>query len=171
MTSRNSRRQPTACAYFSKVAIEGECFPRPDSRRATADWVVPMRSATSACVTPAAARALRNSSRNRNSSSSPSYSAFTSALSSARALSSLCVSIFVLLHSSLCCFKLSWWSFVRLLYKLVQHHNFSTNHRTVEYSSYPLSRLQSQFKKAVSHCSSMWHTKIWTKNFHPVRIT
>jgi hypothetical protein len=48
LTSRKSSRQPRACAYLRKVANEGECLPRPDSKRAMADCVVPMRSAISA---------------------------------------------------------------------------------------------------------------------------
>ena len=45
----------------------------PDSMRATADCVVPIFSATWACVSPCAARAFRNSSKSANSSPSSSY--------------------------------------------------------------------------------------------------
>jgi hypothetical protein len=107
LTSRSSRRQPRACAYFCNVANDGEYFPLPDSKRAIADCVVPILSATSAWVTPAAARAFKNSSRMANSSSSRSYSALTSARLRERSLSSLCVSIFDLLHPPSGCFKFS----------------------------------------------------------------
>ena len=54
-TSLISKRQPTAAAYFRNVVREGECCcrPPPASRRATADVFVPIRSATSAWVSPA----------------------------------------------------------------------------------------------------------------------
>ena len=78
-----SRRQPRARAYFCNVARDGECLPFPDSRRATADCVVPMRFANSSWVTPAAARAFKNSSSKSNSSARRSYSALISGLSSA----------------------------------------------------------------------------------------
>ena len=60
-----SRRQPTASAYFSRVAREGECFLwRPDaSRRATAGVLVPIFLATSAWVKPAFFLALSISSK------------------------------------------------------------------------------------------------------------
>jgi hypothetical protein len=58
-TRRTSRRQPTASAYFCKVASEGECLPllNDASKRVTAGGFVPIRSATCAWVSPAAWRA------------------------------------------------------------------------------------------------------------------
>src|SRR5205823_7253358 len=76
---RISRRHPAACAYLRSVAIEGECrwLPPPASSRATAGVFVPIRAATSACVSPACRRALSSSSSRANSSAWASYSALT----------------------------------------------------------------------------------------------
>ncbi|KGC40406.1 hypothetical protein DP42_2464 [Burkholderia pseudomallei] len=52
---------PHAAAYLRNVAKEGECFSLVNdaSSRDTADAVVPIRSATWACVKPAACRAAK----------------------------------------------------------------------------------------------------------------
>ena len=94
-----SRRQPTASAYFCKVANEGECLrrPPPASNRATTEGCVAMRSATSAWVSPASCRARSNSSNSANSSSKLSYSRTNSgSCRHSRSISS-CVFIVVML--------------------------------------------------------------------------
>src|SRR4030043_605995 len=96
---------------------------------------------------PAAARAFRNSSRKVNSSSSRSYSAFTSARSRARDLSSLCVSIFDLLHSPSRYCKFSAHDLVRFLDELMQNDDLSPSHHAIEYTGNPLCGLQSQLKQ------------------------
>ena len=52
VTNLISTSQPTAFAYFARVATEGECLPAA-SRRDTALLVVPMQAATSSRVRPA----------------------------------------------------------------------------------------------------------------------
>src|SRR5213594_770617 len=78
-TSLISTVQPTASAYLCNVAMDGECFwlPPPASNRATAEGVVPMRSATSVCVRPARFLACNSSANQANSASSALYSART----------------------------------------------------------------------------------------------
>lgn len=133
LTNLISRRHPRAWAYLCNVAREGECFPWPDSKRAIADCVVPIRFAASACVIPDSALAFKNSSRNENSPSRRSYSAFTSGRFNAFALSSLCVSISYLLHPPLCGGKLLQGCFISLFYKLMKHYNLFTDQCTVKY--------------------------------------
>src|SRR5262245_47914778 len=93
--SRISRRHPTAWAYLRSVATVGECrrLPPPASSRATAGVLVPIRAATSACVSPACRRAFSNSSSKANSSAWVSYSALTAGRRSIFFTNSLCVSI------------------------------------------------------------------------------
>src|SRR5205814_10171574 len=92
---RISRRHPTACAYLRSVAIEGECrwLPPPASSRATAGVFVPIRAATSACVSPACRRAFSSSSSRANSSVWASYSALTAGCLSIFLTNALCVII------------------------------------------------------------------------------
>src|SRR5690606_14215253 len=60
-TSRTSSFLPSAAAYFSSVAIDGECLPviSAFSSLATAGAFVPILSATCAWVSPASVRAWR----------------------------------------------------------------------------------------------------------------
>src|SRR4030042_622511 len=119
---------------------------------------------------PAAARAFRNSSRKVNSSSSRSYSAFTSARSRARDLSSLCVSIFDLLHSPSGYGKFPAWGLVGFLDELMQDHDLSPSHHAKEYAGDPLCHLQSHLKQSFTHCAGVRHTQVWPVYLHSARI-
>ncbi|MDV7402464.1 hypothetical protein RZS08_64175, partial [Arthrospira platensis SPKY1] len=63
-------RVPVAFANRSSVRVEGRT--RPPSRRATVDWVVFIRRASSSCVIPARARASIRAEARVNSSSNAS---------------------------------------------------------------------------------------------------
>jgi hypothetical protein len=67
-TSLIFNRQPTASAYRRRVEMDGECFflPPPDSIRAMAGVLVPIRFATCSWVSPARFRALSSSSSKIN---------------------------------------------------------------------------------------------------------
>ncbi len=131
-TSLISKRHPTASAYRCRVEMDGECFafPPPDSNRATDGGLLPICSATWACVIPAFRRAAKSSSNKRNLSSKASYAALNSGSAIHSATISSWVVITHLFQSVSGDFQIQRRGFVRFLDDGMQNQNLTTNHCT-----------------------------------------
>ncbi len=172
-TNEICTRLPNALAYRVKVRPEGSlpCI-KLLSRRATADCVVPIRAATSACVRPTDARAamILSSSASSALASSHSLRKFGSSSDSFSMSRQVLVAfIFQFLHTRPCNLQLLLRCFLVLLYKCVQHHNLFPDLSAIEGSSYPFFRSSSQFKKAITHCLREFVGKVTPHDFHSLK--
>ena len=165
--------QPTAAAYLRNVAMDGACLwlPPPASNRATPEGVVPIRSATSACVRPARFLACNSSANQVNSASSALYSACTWGLRRAFTLSSSCVSILHLLHPLPSETELSRWDLLGFLDELMQHDDPLTRQRVIQHAPDPFLCFQAQFQQTIAEGTGMRHTQIGTVYRHEINIT
>ncbi len=167
---------PHAAAYLRSVENDGECFSLDSEASSldTADVVVPIRSATCACVKPASLRASSNARSAVNSSSSASYSALMTGSESKRAVSSavcrtgtyrssfaragraLAITLY-LFHSPTGDTQFVFRRFLHLLDERMQDDEFVSNLYAIKHASDTFTTSRAQFKQSCPHCARMWH--------------
>lgn len=172
-TNEICTRLPKALAYRINVVPEGS-FPRTKlfSSLATADCVVPMRAATSACVKPAPVRAATIWSSSASSALASSHSlrksgSFNDSLSISRQV--LVAFIFEFLHTRTRNFQFFYRRLLGFLHKRVQDDDSSTHLSAVKNSSYSVFCSCPQLKKTISHGLCQFIGKTAANDFHPFK--
>ena len=165
-----SIRQLTAFAYFLIVSIDGECMPdsRLFSKRTIAGAFVPMRRAISAWVSPARWRARSILFKREYSGRRLSYDERTARLVKALRRSSSWFIRMYLLQSFPGCSQFFFRRFIAFLDEHVKHDDALPAFCTIEHPAYAFFAFQTDFKKLITHCTGMRHSKIGAKLHHKV---
>lgn len=173
-TNRISSFFPSASAYLCSDCIEGHLpLQSPLSRRATADWLVLMRCATSSWLSP---EESRNSRIRRNSSSSccacrKPLRKTGSCICSSSVSSNVFSGLFIFKLQFPCNrnFEFLFRSFLRFFHKTVQHDDHPANLCAVKNAANSLLPGCANFKQSVSHRTCMGHSQIWPENLHSIQ--
>ena len=173
-TNRISSFLPSASAYRCNADIDGQRpLESPVSSRATADWLVPIRFATTSWLRPAANRR----SLIRANSSSSAFACRKPARNSGFCICSASVSskdlsglfIFKLPLSVQGNFEIFRGRFLALFHKTVKNHNPTSDSRAVHHTSDSLLSHGPDFKQSVTHGASVRHPEIRPVDFHSIQ--
>lgn len=173
-TNRISSFLPRASAYRCSTGTDGQRpLESPVSSRATADWLVPIRWATTSWLKPAANRwslIRANSSSSAFACRKPSRNSgfcICSARVSSKDLSGLF--IFKLPLSVQGNFEIFCRRFLALFNKAMKNHNPPTDSRAIHHAAYSLLSHGPDLKQAVTHGSGVRHPEIRPVDFHSIQ--